>query len=226
MLGFWPIYVAGLLGETFGRSLAVVSASFFACLALIAVARLVFASGVAIAIALPTVVRLFVGNALEFVVVTQLMFVVVVTTSGLADLVVALFLERSIGNPRVMNTLEILREGREHFVNKSASASDVLRAIRLVKARVKPLNLQSRVGGCEISRGKEFRDSQHLLESIKMVQGLRHEVLMDPMIPTGHHIDILAIPWLLLVQRLLEEQVDCTSEVFSRGAIMRQQDRL
>ncbi len=139
------MYVAGLLGETFGRSRAVVSASFFACLALIAVARLVIASGVAIAIASPTVVRLFFGNALEFVVVTRLKLVAVVTTSGLADLVVALFLERSVGNPRVMNTLEILREGRERFVNKSASASDVLQAIRLVKARVKPLNLQSRV---------------------------------------------------------------------------------
>ena len=220
------MYVARLLGETFERSLAVVSASFFACLALIAVARLVIASGVAIAIASPTVVRLFFGNALEFVVVTRLKLVAVVTTSGLADLVVALFLERSVGNPRVMNTLEILREGRERFVNKSASASDVLQAIRLVKARVKPLNLQSRVGGCEIARGKEFRDLQHLLESIKMVQGLRHEVLMDPMIPTGRRIDVLAIPWLLLVQRLLEEQVDRTSEVFSRGAIVRRQDRL
>ena len=61
---------------------------------------------------------------------------------------------------------------------------------------------------------------------MKMVQGLRHEVLMDPIIPTGRHIDVLAIPWLLLIQRLLEEQVDHTSEVFSRGAIMCQQDRL
>jgi len=126
-----------------------------------------------------------------------------------------------------VNTLEILRESRERFINESASALDVLRAITLVKAHVKPLNLQSRVGGCKIFRGKEFRESQHLLESMKMVQGLHHKVLMDPMIPTpGCHIDVLAIPWLPLVQRLLEEQVDCTRDVFSQGAIMRRQDHL
>jgi len=226
MLGFWPMYVAGLLGETYGRSLMVVSASFFACLALIAVARLVIASGFAIAIASPTVVCLFVSDALEFVVVMQLKLVAVVTTSRLADLVAVFFLDHSVNNPRVVNTLKILRKSRERFVNESASASDVLRAITLVKAHVKPLNLQSRVGGCEISRGKEFRDSQHLLESMKMVQGLHHEVLMDPMIPTGRHIDVLAIPWLLLVQRLLEEQGDCTRDVFSRGAIVCRQDPL
>ena len=82
------MYVARLLGETFERSLAVVSASFFACLALIAVARLVIASGVAIAIASPTVVRSFVGDALELVMVTRLKLVAVITASGLADLVV------------------------------------------------------------------------------------------------------------------------------------------
>ena len=89
MLGFRPMYMAGLLGETFGRSLAVVSVSFFACLMLIAVARLDIVSGVAIAIALPTVVRSFVGDALELVMVTRLKLVAVITASGLADLVVA-----------------------------------------------------------------------------------------------------------------------------------------
>jgi len=195
MLGFQPMYVAGLLGETFG---------IFACLTLIAVARLVIASGVAIAIALLTVVCSFVGDALEFVVVMQLKLVAVVTTSGLADLVVALLLERSVDNPRIVNTLEILRKSRERFRTYSERS-----LLCLVKAHVKPLNLQSSIGGCEISCGKEFRDSQHLLESMKTVQELRHEVPMDPMIPTGRHIDVLAIPWLLLVQRSLEEQFDC-----------------
>jgi len=152
--------------------------------------------------------------------------VAVVTTSGLVDLVVVLLLERSVDNLRIVNALEILRESRERLVNESAPAWDVLQVITLVKAHVKPLNLQSRVGGCEISHEKEFRNSQHLLESMKMAQGLRHEVLMDPMIPTGRHIDVLAIPWFLLIQRLLEEQVDCTREVFSQGVIVHRQDRL
>ena len=49
---------------------------------------------------------------------------------------------------------------------------------------------------------------------------------MDPMITAGRHVDILAIPWLLLVQRSHQEQVDRTREVLSRGAIVRRQDRL
>ena len=59
-----------------------------------------------------------------------------------------------------------------------------------------------------------------------MVQGLRHEVLMDPTIPAGRHVNILAIPRLLLVQRSHEEQLDRTREVISRGAIVHRQDRL
>ena len=49
---------------------------------------------------------------------------------------------------------------------------------------------------------------------------------MDPMITAGRHVDVLAIPRLSLVQHASEEQVDHAREVFSRGAIMRWQDRL
>ena len=125
-----------------------------------------------------------------------------------------LSLERSIGNLRGVNTLEILRESRERFINESASALDVLRAITLVKAHVKPLNLQSRVGGCKIFRGKEFRESQHLLESMMMVQGLHHKFLMDPMIPTpGRHIDVLVVAGLRFLQMVLDEIIHRGIEV-------------
>jgi hypothetical protein len=59
-----------------------------------------------------------------------------------------------------------------------------------------------------------------------MVQGLRHEVLMDLMIPARRHVNILVIPRLLLVQSSHYEQVDCTREVLSLGAIVRRQDHL
>jgi hypothetical protein len=57
-----------------------------------------------------------------------------------------------------------LRKGCERFIAEPASASDVLRAIRLVKAHVKPLNLQSSVGACNVSLGEKLRNSQHFLE--------------------------------------------------------------
>ena len=59
------MHVAGLLGGTFERSLAVTSTIFIIHLALIAVARLVITSGVAIAIASPTVVCSFVVMCLS-----------------------------------------------------------------------------------------------------------------------------------------------------------------
>jgi hypothetical protein len=57
-----------------------------------------------------------------------------------------------------------LRKGCERFIAEPASASDVLRAIRLVKAHVKPLNLQSSVGARDVSLGEKLRNSQHFLE--------------------------------------------------------------
>jgi hypothetical protein len=101
---------------------------------------------------------------LELVVIARLKLVAVITTSCLANLFLALLLKRAIVNPQVVNTFEVLRKGRERFIAKPASALDVLRAIRLMKAHIEPLNLQSSVGFCEISLRKEFRNSQHLLE--------------------------------------------------------------
>ncbi len=169
MLGVRPMHVAGLLGGTFSRSLAVASAILVVCLALVAVegvtiARLVIAIEVVVAIVLPVAAHSLVDNTLEFVVIARLKLVAKLTTSCLADLVLAFPLKRAIANPRVVNTFEVLRKGCERFIEESASASDVLRAIRLVKAHVKPLNLQSSVGACDVSFGEKLHDSQHLLE--------------------------------------------------------------
>jgi len=49
---------------------------------------------------------------------------------------------------------------------------------------------------------------------------------MDPLIPAGCHIDILAIPRLSLVQCTHEKQVDRAREVISRGMMVHWQDRL
>ena len=164
-----PMHVAGLLSGTFGRSLAVASTILVVRLALVAVegltiTRLVIASQIVVAIALPIAAHSLVGNMLEFVVIARLKLVAILTTSCLADLVLALPLKRAIANPRIVNTFEVLRKGCERFIAEPASASDVLRAIRLVKAHVKPLNLQSSVGACNVSLGEKLRNSQHFLE--------------------------------------------------------------
>ena len=151
------MHVAALLGGTFERSLVVISMIFIVHLALIVVVRLIIASGVAIVIVLPTVVCSFVGDALKLVVIARLKLVAVIMMSCLTDLVVTLLVKCSVDNSHIVNTFEVLCKAHEYFVNKSVSALDVLRAIRLLKAKVKSLNLQIRVGGCEVSLGKEFR---------------------------------------------------------------------
>jgi hypothetical protein len=57
-----------------------------------------------------------------------------------------------------------LHKGCERFIAEPASALDVLREIRLVKAHVKPLNLQSSVGARDVSLGEKLCNSQHFLE--------------------------------------------------------------
>jgi hypothetical protein len=120
MLGVCSMQVAGLLGGTFGRSPAIASAILVVHLALVAVggvviARLVIAVEVVVAIVSPVAVCSFIDNILE-----------VITTSCLADLVFAFLLKRAVANPRVVDALKILREGRERLIAKSVSALDVL----------------------------------------------------------------------------------------------------
>jgi hypothetical protein len=159
------MHVAGLLDGVFGRrSLAVASAILVVCLALVAVgvvmiARLVIAIEVVAAIVVPVPAHSFVNEMLELVVIARLKLVAKLATSCLADLVLALLLERTIANPRVVDVLKILRESHERFIAESASASDILRAIRLVKAHVEPLNLLSSVGARDVSLGEKLDNS-------------------------------------------------------------------
>ncbi len=59
---------------------------------------------------------------------------------------------------------------------------------------------------------------------MEMVQRSREELLVDAMVPTRRQVVILAIPGLFLVQRADQEQIDCTQEVLSQGAILRRLD--
>jgi hypothetical protein len=50
--------------------------------------------------------------------------------------------------------------------------------------------------------------------------GLHHRLLED-VISTRLQVNVLPIPRLFLVQRLLNEELDCSMEVFSQAAILR-----
>jgi hypothetical protein len=48
---------------------------------------------------------------------------------------------------------------------------------------------------------------------MKMVEGTCLDFLSDIVIATGHHIDVLPVPWLLLVQNFSNEKLHGTMEV-------------
>jgi hypothetical protein len=53
----------------------------------------------------------------------------------------------------------------------------------------------------------------HLFPSMKMVDGTCLDLLLDVVIAIGHHIDVLPIPWLLLVQNFGNEKLHNMTEV-------------
>ncbi len=57
-----------------------------------------------------------------------------------------------------------------------------------------------------------------------MVQRACEELLVDAMVPTRHHVVILAIPGFFLVQSADQKQIGRTQKVLSQGTIMRRLD--
>jgi hypothetical protein len=55
---------------------------------------------------------------------------------------------------------------------------------------------------------------------MKMVEGTRLDLLLDVVIATGHHVDILPVPWLLLVQNFCNEKLHSMAEVCLTRAIL------
>jgi hypothetical protein len=113
MLRIGPIHMAGLLGGSFGRSLAVASANLVICLALGVVdplARLT-AAIVVVAVVPPAVLTLLaVRKTLELVVISSLQLVTILLMSTCADLLFTLLLEQAIAHLCFKITLEIFCE--------------------------------------------------------------------------------------------------------------------
>jgi hypothetical protein len=55
---------------------------------------------------------------------------------------------------------------------------------------------------------------------MKMVEGTCLDLLLDVVIATGHHVDVLPVPWLLLVQNFNSEKLHITMEVCLTQAIL------
>ena len=55
---------------------------------------------------------------------------------------------------------------------------------------------------------------------MKMVNGTRLDLLLDIVITTGHHIDVLPVPWQLLMQNFSNEKLHNTMEVRLTRAIL------
>jgi hypothetical protein len=54
---------------------------------------------------------------------------------------------------------------------------------------------------------------------MKMVEGTCLDLLLDVVIPTRHHIDVLLAPWLLLMQNFSNKKLPGTTEVCLTQAI-------
>jgi hypothetical protein len=64
------------------------------------------------------------------------------------------------------------------------------------------------------------RHPDHLFESSKMFHRGMHHWFLEDVVSAGLHIDILSIPRLFLVQRLLNKELNPSMEVFFQAAIL------
>ncbi len=60
----------------------------------------------------------------------------------------------------------------------------------------------------------------HLFPLMKMVDGTCLDLLSDVLIATGHHIDVLQVPWLILMQNFSNEKLHGTTKVSITRAIL------
>ncbi len=60
----------------------------------------------------------------------------------------------------------------------------------------------------------------HLFPSMKMVKGTHLDLLSDVVIATGHHIDVLPVPRLLLVENFSDEKLHSMTEICLTQAIL------
>ena len=98
--------------------------------------------------------------------------------------------------------------------------ADVLRLVRPVEGHVEPFHREARGGLLKVALGEQFRNAQHLLPLMKMVEGFRGERLPDVVVADRLQVDVLPVLRLLLVQSFLQEQLNCTAKIFLPRAIM------
>ncbi len=74
-----------------------------------------------------------------------------------------------------------------------------------------------------VSCRESRRHPDHLFKLLKMFHGGLHHWFLEDIVSAGLHIDILPIPRLFLVQRLLKKELNCLMGVFFQTAILHSQ---
>jgi hypothetical protein len=121
---------------------------------------------------------------------------------------------------RVVDRLKILREQLRRLFAKLTARVDVLRSVRSVEGHVEPFHGETCGGLLKVALGEQFRHAQHLLPSMKMVEGFCGKRLPDVVVAARLQVDVLPVPWLLPVQSFLQKQLNCTAKVLLQQAIM------
>ena len=62
-------------------------------------------------------------------------------------------IEATIGDPSIVNQLEIFRKSLEGLVAKLAAGAHVLHPVALVEGHIKPFYLEARAGHWDVTRG-------------------------------------------------------------------------
>ncbi len=89
-----------------------------------------------------------------------------------------------------------------------------------MKGHIESLKLLCLVGWMHVSCWESFCRPNHLFESSKMFDWRLHHRLLEDMVSTRLHVDILPISRLFPVQCSLNEELDCLMEVFFWAAIL------
>jgi hypothetical protein len=120
---------------------------------------------------------------------------------------------KAFAQARVVDRLKILRERLQRLFVKLTARADVLRSARPVEGHIEPFHGEAQGGLLKIALGEQFRHAQHLLPSMKMVEGFCGKRLPDVVVAARLQVGVLPVPRLLLVQSFLQKQLNCIAKV-------------
>ena len=138
----------------------------------------------------------------------------------LLDLTFAFLCQGAICYLQIKDVLEVLCDRLKRLIAKTLAALDVLHPVLFVEGHIEPLKLQRLIGWMHVSCWEGFCHPNHLFKSSKMFHWGLHHLLLEDIVSTRLHVNVLPIPRLFLVQRSLNEELDYLMEVFFQAVIL------